>query len=82
MTKTMTILKADGTTETVTFKGEPNLETIQKAVGGYFEYIRLPAGNGHKKMVANEEGRMLGLPYNAKASELAGQPIVGDVGVY
>lgn len=82
MTKEMTIYRTDGTEEKKEFTGQPTLEELQHQVDGYIEYIRLPPGNSHKKMVANEEGQLLGLPVNEKASQIAGQMIVGDVVVY
>ena len=54
---------------------ENTLEALQEAVGGYIETVRLRVDNA--VMIVNEEGLLLGMPYNATASALAGQPIVG-----
>ena len=80
--RTITVLKTDGTDETIECKGAPKLAVLQKAVGGYIEYVHLPRGNGQTKMVVNEEGRLDGLPMNSRASEIAQQSIVGNVAVY
>lgn len=52
------------------------LKEKQDAVGGYIEVVYTRAG---KVLIVNEEGLIKGLPFNAKASEIAGQQIVGDV---
>jgi hypothetical protein len=52
-----------------------DLETLQKAVGGYIEEVHVPDG---RVMFVNEDGRSLNLPENLHASILAGQRIVGD----
>jgi hypothetical protein len=52
------------------------LEQKQNAVGGYIQYIRI---SDTKVMIVNEEGVLYSLPHNERASELAGQYIVGDV---
>lgn len=59
------------------------LEEVQKSVGFksglsgsvYVTPIRLPARN---LMLVDEDGTAKGLAYNAEASLLAGQPIVGN----
>jgi hypothetical protein len=58
---------------------KPDLLEMQSIVGGYIEYVRLPRGNGHASMIANEEGILEGLSYNPIASSIAEQHIVGDV---
>ena len=52
-----------------------SLAECQGYVGGMMEVVRLP---GRMIMVVNEEGLLMGLPFNAYASALAGQPIVGN----
>ena len=52
------------------------LRALQGAVGGYIQVLRLLDGS---IMVANEDGDLKNLPYNALASGLAGDQIVGDV---
>jgi hypothetical protein len=59
-----------------TFFGEPGLEKLQEAVGGYIEEVRCPDG---RLMYVNEDGRMKQLPVNEMASDIAGRMILGDV---
>ena len=54
---------------------ENTLEALQAAVGGYIETVRLRVGDA--VMIVNEEGLLLGLPYNTLASGFAGRAIVG-----
>jgi len=54
---------------------EKRLKFLHEAVGGYIEGVALRGG---KYMYVNEEGLMLGLDPNYKASKLAGIPIVGN----
>lgn len=72
------VLKADGTA----WEQKPRNEVaftppeIQVLVHGDIEVIKLP---WHGLMFVNEEGVLLGLPWNVKASGVAEQRIVGDV---
>lgn len=50
-----------------------SLQELQNAVGGYIEMIYLADG---RFMVVNEEGRLLGLPFNRIATRL-----LADTGV-
>jgi len=52
-----------------------DLRTLQELVGGYIELVNMPEIDGD--MYVNEEGLLMGLEYNAKASDLTGQHIVG-----
>ncbi len=77
--KKVTLIKVDGTQEVLTPGKKPELEQMQKWVGGYIEVVHVTY-NGHKcAMVVNEEGFLEGLPTNVRATEIAGQRIVGDV---
>ena len=58
------------------FDKEPELSVIQKIVNGYFEIINLP---NNLSMYVNEQGILMGLPVNKKASEIAGFKIYGKV---
>ena len=58
------------------FDKEPELSVIQKIVNGYFEIINLP---DNLSMYVNEQGILMGLPINKKASEIAGFKIYGKV---
>lgn len=70
----MKALKLEGRTHEV-IEIENTLDALQKAVSGYIETRRLRVDNA--VMIVNEEGLLLGLPYNTVASGFAGQPIVG-----
>ena len=78
----LTIYHTDNRLETRSFVGKPTLAEMQEAVGGFIAYVKLPRGNGHKKMVVNEEGLLQGLPVNQIASVIADQRIVGNALVY
>ena len=52
---------------------ENTLEAMQRVVGGYIEVVHVRTGC---VMICNEEGRMMGLPYNFN---LGNTNIVGDV---
>lgn len=73
-----TIYKTDGTEENIQPKNGKDfkLKELQPVVEGYVEIVRLRDG---RIMVVNEEGMLMKLPYNRIASQIAGQPIVGNV---
>lgn len=73
-----TIYKTDGTEENVQPKNGKDfkLEELQPVVEGYIEIVRLRDG---RLMIVNEEGMLMKLPYNRIASQIARQPIVGNV---
>ena len=48
-------------------KDEPNLKEAQKFVGGMVEGITFPNGD---YLIINEEGKLIGLPFNEQASKL------------
>ena len=48
-------------------KDEPTLESAQKFVGGYVEGISFPNGD---YLIVNEEGKLMGLEVNEKATKL------------
>lgn len=78
------IYKANGERETVfpdngkDFK----LEQLQKIVGGYIDMLGV---GGDEIMVFNDEGKLMGLPFNREATEIYQKAfqtddfIVGDV---
>jgi len=53
-----------------------SLSDAQATVGGLVQVVRCPDGT---KLLVNEEGLLYRLPFNQEATELAGQPIVGNV---
>ena len=48
-------------------KDEPTLESAQEFVGGYVEGITFPNGD---YLIVNEEGKLMGLEVNEKATKL------------
>lgn len=74
------LMKADGTITTVHPKDGVSfqLDELQAFVGGYIEIIHLKSKE-HCIMVVNEEGLIIGLPFNRDASLIYGSPLVGDV---
>jgi hypothetical protein len=70
------ILSANGRDAEELKVNDITLESIQRAVEGIVEPIRVAGGK--KLLYVNEEGRMLGLPFNSDASSLAGRTIVGN----
>ena len=48
-------------------KDEPTLESAQEFVGGYVEGIPFPNGD---YLIVNEEGKLMGLEVNEKATKL------------
>jgi len=48
-------------------KNEPTLKAAQDFVGGYVQGITFPNGD---YLIINEEGKLMGLPLNKKASKL------------
>ncbi len=68
------LIKSDGDV-TDNFTAD-TLKEKQDAVGGYIEIVY---PNADKVLIVNEEGLLKNLPFNAKASEIAGRHIVGDV---
>lgn len=58
------------------YQEEPDLDTIQKTVEGYFAIVPLL---DNKMMYVNEEGALKNLPINQEASQIAGFKIYGKV---
>ena len=52
-----------------------SLSDAQATGGGLVKVVRCPDGS---KLLVNEEGLWQRLPFNQEATELAGQPIVGN----
>ena len=73
------IIKADGTKIDVTPKNGTDfqLSELQEVVGGYIEIVETI---DKQIMVVNEEGKLIGLPFNEEATRLVRYDvIVGDV---
>jgi hypothetical protein len=68
-----TILKPDGTTKEIRPQknGTFGLAEMQDAVGGFIEIVKLKPGTPYALLVINEEGKLLSMPCNPKATELA-----------
>jgi hypothetical protein len=77
-----TVYKSNGKIEDKSFsKKNVTLKEMQEVVGGYIEFLYL---KNNLVMIVNEEGKMIGLPYNPKATLLVqenniNEIIVGDV---
>ena len=56
-------------------KDEPDLKAAQDFVGGYVEGITFPNGD---YLIINEEGKLMGLPLNEKASKLWSETFDND----
>tara|TARA_R110000803_G_scaffold113167_1_gene181556 strand:+ start:275 stop:502 length:228 start_codon:yes stop_codon:yes gene_type:complete len=56
---------------------KPTLKEAQALVGGLVEMVRSPT-NPDIQILVNEEGLLVGLPYNKEASEMCDTGIVGD----
>jgi len=72
------VIKMDGGTEVVELVQGVNgqLDQLQGIVGGFIEHVRLHNGD---HMWVNEDGLRLGLELNPLASDIAKQPVVGNV---
>jgi hypothetical protein len=46
------------------------LESMQKFIGGYIEEVNVEIEDGRKAMLVNEEGLLMGLPFNKRASTM------------
>lgn len=68
------IIPPDGTVELSLSEGV-DLYALQGLVGGYIQLVDMPEVAGD--MYVNEEGLLMGLEHNVKASYLTGQYIVG-----
>ena len=49
---------------------------MQEVVGGYIEFLYL---KDNLVMVVNEEGKMVGLPFNARATQLIKENNINDI---
>lgn len=58
-------------------KDKPTLRQAQAIVGGYVELVR-PINGTPMQILCNEDGHLLRLPLNMKATLWAGRPIVGN----
>lgn len=59
------------TTIPVSRRGGPALETLQAAVGGYIETVKVRYDGRIRDAYVNEDGIALQLPYNERASALS-----------
>lgn len=84
----MIVLKANGTKRVADFHNPPDLETLQKAVGGWIEKVPYFYQWEGQAAIAycNEEGKLRRLPFNQNATaawmaqfELCDDVLVGDV---
>ena len=72
------VYKSNGSVEDRVFsKKNVTLKEMQEIVGGYIEFIYLRKDN--LVMVVNEEGKIMGLPFNAKATQLVKECNINDI---
>ena len=74
------IIKIDGSEEEFLLPKTNQLKPLQKAVGGLIEVV--PSTHKGLSVICNEEGKLLGLPINYKATVLhrfGADPLCGDV---
>jgi len=57
---------------------KPTLLEAQSLVGGNVEMVRSPS-DPDIQIIVNEEGLLIGLPFNEEASKMCDTGIVGDV---
>ena len=79
--RTAIYIRANGITRKVSPKkgGKFSLQELQGFVGGYIEILNLhDLGYGDKLMVLNEEGKLMGLPYNEAATILYRNSVCWD----
>lgn len=76
-----TLITPDGTLKVVHPKAgigkKFTLDELKKIVEGYIEIICL--SDGKRIAVVNEEGKLIGLQYNPRASLTTGYHLVGNV---
>jgi hypothetical protein len=74
------ILRTDGSEEELLLPKEEQLKPLQKIVGGLIEVV--PSTQEGLSIICNEEGKIIGLPINYKATILHRfneDPLCGDV---
>lgn len=73
------IIKANGTYKKQEVVNLPTLREMQMLVGGDILAIQVKYEGENRTMIVNEDGFLMGLPPNKKASLIVGSPIVGNV---
>lgn len=72
-----TVYKSNGKIEDKSFsKKNITLKKMQEVVGGYIEFLYL---KDNLVMVVNEEGKMVGLPFNPRATQLIKENNINDI---
>ena len=72
-----TVYKSNGKIEDKSLsKKNITLKEMQEVVGGYIEFLYL---KDNLVMVVNEEGKMIGLPFNARATQLIKENNINDI---
>lgn len=71
------IYRSNGKIEDKSFsKKNITLKEMQEVVNGYIEFLYL---KDNLVMVVNEDGKIIGLPFNAKATQLIKENNINDV---
>lgn len=77
------LIPVDGGNREVAPADPPNFslkelrEYVGGSIGGFIEMVSVP-NDDRLFLIVNEEGRLIGLPRNESASQIAGREIVGD----
>ncbi len=71
MANTLVIIQPDGTETREGYAGdEPELEQLQRAVGGLIELVQVTFEGADRIAFINEEGKLKGLRYNQRATDI------------
>lgn len=66
----VTVIHPTGMVEEVVIERAKEIEQLQSIVGGWIQLIHVPYEGKVRTAFVNEEGKMHGLPYNARATEM------------
>jgi len=61
------LMHTDGRTEDITADAPFSLKTLQMYVGGLIQEVPMPDGS---RLICNDEGKLIGLPINPRATKL------------
>lgn len=76
----LVVIHPDGTRVETRMKQKPELETLQQAVGGYIELVRVRFEGRVRDAFVNEEGALTGLPNNREATAMLAHPTLTVTG--
>lgn len=76
----LVVIHPDGTRVETRHKAPPGLATLQEAVGGYIERVRVRFEGRVRDAFVNEEGALNGLPNNRDATAMLANPTLTVTG--